>query len=80
MIRDRFRLKQELNAVTAEGRLSAAILTALPVVMGIIVHLMSPGYLDPLFHEPLGRAMVGAATILLLMGIVAIKQMLRIQA
>jgi len=43
MIRDRFRLKQELNAVTAEGRLSAAILTALPVVMGIIVHLMSPG-------------------------------------
>ncbi len=79
MIRERVRLKQELGAVTAEGRLSAGILSALPPAMGIIVNMMSPGYLAPLFSEPLGLAMLAGGTFMLLLGILTIRQMLQIQ-
>jgi len=70
MIRERVRLLGELQAATAEGRLSAGILLAMPFVMAFLVNIMSPGYLAPLFKSQLGLILVGVA--LLLMGVGAI--------
>jgi len=79
MIRERVRLQGEISALTAEGRLSAGILAALPVFLAVIVNHLSPGYLDPLFKTKLGLLMFGGASVAMTMGLLLIKKMLNIQ-
>lgn len=78
MIRERVRLQGEINAATSEGRMSASILVAMPIVMAVVVSVINPGYIDPLFHEPLGIMMLIGGGMLMLLGIIVIKKMLDI--
>ncbi|NSW56059.1 MAG: type II secretion system F family protein [Armatimonadetes bacterium] len=79
MIRERVRLHGEINALTAEGRLSAGILAALPVFLALVVDRLSPGYLQPLFSTKPGLIMFGGASVAMLAGLALIKKMLNIQ-
>lgn len=76
LIRDRFALSSEIAALTAEGRMSTAVLIGLPLGLAMIIHLLSPGYLAPLWTEPLGRMMLTAAAGMLVLGVLIIKKML----
>ena len=78
MIRERVRLQGEINAATSEGRMSAGILVAMPIVMALLISAINPGYLDPLFQERLGLMMLGGAGLLMLTGMLIIKKMLDI--
>ena len=78
MIRERVRLQGEINAATSEGRMSASVLIAMPVIMAVVISVINPGYLDPLFHEPQGIMMLIGAGFLMLTGIIIIKKMLDI--
>lgn len=78
MIRERVRLQGEINAATSEGRMSAGILVAMPIVMALIISTINPGYLDPLFSESMGNMLLIGAGLLMVAGIVIIKQMLDI--
>lgn len=49
MIRQRAELRQEARALTAEGRLSALVLGALPVLMFLMLQITNPTYLEPFF-------------------------------
>lgn len=76
MIRDRVRLKGEIDAATAEGRFSAMILVGMPFLLAFIVNSISPGYLSPLFTDMMGRMMLAGAVGLLIVGILIIRSML----
>ena len=78
MIRERVRLQGEINAATSEGRMSASILVAMPIVMAVVMSMMNPGYLDPLFHEPLGIMLLLGAGLLMTTGVIIIKKLLDI--
>lgn len=78
MIRERVRLQGEINAATSEGRMSASILVAMPIAMAVIISVINPGYLEPLFHERLGLMMLMAAGLLMITGIIIIKKLLDI--
>jgi len=78
MIRERVRLQGEIDAATSEGRMSAGILVAMPIVMALIISAVSPGYLDPLFSERLGIMLLMGAGLLMLTGVLIIKKMLDI--
>ncbi|MGI5818065.1 MAG: type II secretion system F family protein [Armatimonadota bacterium] len=78
MIRERVRLQGEIDAATSEGRMSAAILVAMPIVMALIISVVSPGYLNPLFEERLGIMLLMVAGGMMLLGILIIKKMLDI--
>ncbi len=78
MIRERVRLQGEINAATSEGRMSAGVLIAMPIVMALIISAVNPGYLDPLFSDRMGIMMLIGAGLLMLSGIVIIKKMLDI--
>ena len=78
MIRERVRLAGEIGAATAEGRMSAGILLAMPFGVGILISISSPSYLAPLFSNPLGLAMLGGGAVLMLLGAVTIKKMIDI--
>jgi tight adherence protein B len=61
------RLRRDIASITADGRLSAQVLLAMPPVMLLFVSVLSPGYATPLVEHPTGRMMslfalvVGAA-------------------
>jgi len=78
VIRERVKLQREIDAATSEGRLSAVILVAMPFVMAIAVSIISPGYLDPLFQEQVGKMMLVGALMLMAIGIIVIKNLIEI--
>ena len=50
-VRGRAELRRLVKTLTAQGRLSRWILTALPIVLALALPLLSPGYLNPLLHR-----------------------------
>jgi tight adherence protein B len=78
MIRERVRLAGEIAAATAEGRFSALILGGMPFALALLINIVSPGYLNPLFQSPFGLMLLGAAGGMMLTGILIIKKMLDI--
>ncbi|WP_458117181.1 type II secretion system F family protein [Arthrobacter sp. D2-10] len=67
-IRERSEIKGQIRALAAEGKFSAYILVALPFGIGAMLMLVSPGYVDPLFSEPLGWVMIGASVVMMTIG------------
>ncbi|GLY18630.1 type II secretion system F family protein [Kineosporia rhizophila] len=57
-LRERERLRRQVAALSAEGRLSGIILAALPVVFAFYLMLARPEYIDPLFTTPLGLGLL----------------------
>lgn len=78
MIRERVRLAGEIAAATAEGRFSAFILGGMPFALALLINVVSPGYLTPLFQSTFGYMLLGAAAGMMLTGILIIKKMLDI--
>lgn len=56
-IEEEDRLHRDIRSLTADARLSAVVLLAMPPAMLLFVSVFSPGYASPLFTDPLGRAM-----------------------
>ena len=79
IIRERFRLKGQVKAVSAHGRLTATILTLLPIATLGGLMLTSPGYLDPMFSNPLGRKIIGAGVVAQIVGNLCIQKIIKIK-
>ena len=67
-IRERSEIKGQVRALSAEGKMSAYILMAMPIVVAIMISVVNPGYTDVFFTEPLGIAMVVASLIMFAAG------------
>ncbi|MFZ6002382.1 MAG: type II secretion system F family protein [Actinomycetota bacterium] len=65
---ERERLRRDVNALTAEGKISAIVLTILPVGLGLFIYSVNPGYMDPLFDQTIGKILLGGAAGLMLFG------------
>lgn len=66
-VRERQRLERQVRTLTAEGRMSAWILTALPLLLVLVLGVVNPGYFDPLKESP-GPQLVAIGVILLVVG------------
>jgi tight adherence protein B len=78
-IRDRYALKRQIKALSAEGRLSSLILSILPVVMFAVLLLLNPVFLRPLFTTTMGIGMLIAAAILMVLGVFWLKKITEIK-
>ncbi|MHA7277405.1 type II secretion system F family protein [Arthrobacter sp. Hz1] len=78
-IRERNQIRRQVVALSAEGKLSALILMGLPFVLGGVLLLISPGYMDPLFQHPIGFILIGVSFILLLVGALWLKKVISIK-
>jgi tight adherence protein B len=58
VIRERFRIYREVKVKTAQGRLTAAILIAMPIIMLAALGALNPDYIRVLFVDPTGRMML----------------------
>lgn len=67
-LRERARLARQVRVLSAEGRLSAIVLGALPFVFAIYLAVTRPDYLSRLVTDPLGLIMLGAMVLLMVIG------------
>jgi len=68
VIRDRFRIYREVQVRTAQGRLTAGILIALPIMMLLILTALNPKYVGVLFTDPNGPIVLAIAAIMQVIG------------
>ena len=78
-VRERFQLKRQVKALTAEGRASAVILALLPVAFAVITWFANPGYIQTLFVHPTGRALLLVAVLLQAAGFLVMRVLSRIE-
>jgi len=79
LIRGRFRFQRKVKTLSAEGRMSAWILVAIPFVLAIAILVTSPKYLPVLINDPLGHKLIIGAFCAMLIGILWIRKIIRIQ-
>lgn len=79
LIRDRFRIWGQVQALTGEGRLSGVVLLALPFVLFIAVYQLNPDYIKVLFTDPMGTKMLAVAVVMQIFGALVIRKIVNIK-
>lgn len=79
LIRERFAIWGQVQALTGEGRLSGIVLLALPPLLFITVYRMNPDYLSLLFTDELGKKMLIGGIVMQLLGALAIRKIVNIR-
>jgi tight adherence protein B len=79
IIRDRHRLLGQVRVLSAEGRLSAWILCLLPFGAGAMMYAANPESMGVLATDPAGRKMVGTAAAMMVVGVLAMRKIIRIR-
>ena len=77
VLRNRKKMKQKIKAMSSEAKASAGIIGSLPFVVGILVSVVSPAYLAPLFFTDLGHIWLGIGVFMLALGIFIMNRMIQ---
>jgi tight adherence protein B len=79
VIRERFKILRQVRVHTAQGRLTMVLLMALPPTIVVIMQLLNPGFIRPLFTDPIGHALIVGGITLQTLGYFFIRRIIRIQ-
>lgn len=79
LIRERFKIWGQVQALTGEGRLSGIVLLALPPLLFVTVYRMNPEYLMLLFTDEMGKKMLVAGIVSQLIGALVIRKIVNIR-
>jgi tight adherence protein B len=79
LIRERFKLQNRVQVLSAEGKLSAIILIAIPFVIALALSVLNPVYIKTLFIDPIGKALVAFSLLMMAIGMVVMKRMIEIR-
>jgi tight adherence protein B len=79
MIRERFKIMRQVRVFTAQGRLTMMLLMALPPAIVIVMLLMNPGFIRPLFDDPIGHTLIVAGITMQTAGYFVIRKIIHIQ-
>ena len=77
VIRERYRMFQKIKAVSAEGRLSAIVMSSLPFVMGAALFAWRPSWYLGIIEDPLFLPLFGGGFVLLMFGIYVLYRMVK---
>ncbi len=79
LVRERYKIWGQIQALTGEGRLSGIVLLALPPVLAIVMWRLNPGYLMTLFNDPMGHQMLAFAIVMQIVGALVIRKIVNIK-
>jgi tight adherence protein B len=79
VIRERFKIQRQVRVHTAQGRLTMAMLMAMPPVVVAILLVFSPDFVRPLFSDPIGHALLVVSIALQTIGYFVIRKIIKIQ-
>jgi tight adherence protein B len=79
VIRERFKIQRQVRVYTAQGRLTMALLMGMPPIIVTVMMLLNPGFIRPLFSDPIGHTLLVAGITLQTVGYFVIRRIIRIQ-
>ncbi|MEW6659120.1 MAG: type II secretion system F family protein [Thermodesulfobacteriota bacterium] len=79
LIRERFKLRNQIKALTAEGRLSGWVLMGLPPALALAILKLNPEYIKLLVNHPLGKTMTMIALTFQVLGMLCIRKIVNIK-
>ena len=79
VIRERFKIQRQVRVYTAQGRLTMALLMGMPPIIVIVMVLLNPAFIHPLFSDPIGHTLLVAGITLQTIGYFVIRKIIRIQ-
>ncbi len=79
VVRARLQLLGQVRTLSAEGRLSAQILIALPFVTGALINIITPQFMAVLWTDPAGIRLAGAALLIMVLGMIWMRKIIRIR-
>lgn len=78
-IRERMRIKGEVNTLTAQGKMSAVIIGLLPVGIALAISVMNPDYINVLLDNPIGNILMGIAVMMEMTGAFFLARIIKIE-
>jgi tight adherence protein B len=78
-IRERVRIKGEINTLTAQGRMSGYLVAFLPIGIAVTLNFINPAFMQPLFTELLGQILLGVGGVMMVIGFFAIQKIVDIK-
>jgi tight adherence protein B len=79
VIRERFKIMRQVRVYTAQGRLTMMLLMGLPPVIVVSMLVLNPSFIQPLFADPIGHALIVAGLTLQTLGYFVIRKTIQIQ-
>jgi tight adherence protein B len=79
IIRERFKLRGRIKAVSAHGKMTASTLSAIPVAVGVLMFFTNPDYVTFFFEDEVGQIMLGIGVVLQLLGFGVMKKIVNIE-
>ena len=79
IVRERFKIWGQVQALTGEGRLSGIVLLGLPPVLFLAVYRLNPDYIMMLFTDPMGKKMLAGAVVMQVLGALVIRKIINIK-
>lgn len=78
-IRERIKIKGEINSITAQGRMSGLIIGALPVCIAAILMVVNPEYMSTFFTTTAGNIMLAVSIVMEVLGFFAIRKVVTVE-
>jgi tight adherence protein B len=78
-VRERFELRRLVRTLTAQGRMSRWVLTSLPIGLLLVITLLNPDYIEPLYTNPIGRVVLVVAGLMVVSGSLVIRKIIDIK-
>lgn len=79
VIRDRFKVKRQVRVISAHGRITGVILSALPPCLAVAIMFISPTHLQTLLHDPVGHEMIYTAIVMQILGTILVRKLCNIE-
>jgi tight adherence protein B len=79
VVRERFRIRRQVRALSAHGRFTGWTLAMLPPVLAGILLIIAPSHIRILVDDPLGRQFLTGAIVLQIVGMVAIRRIVKVE-
>jgi tight adherence protein B len=79
VIRERFKIQRQVRVYTAQGRLTMALLMGMSPIIVVVMLVLNPSFIRPLFSDPIGHVLLVAGIVLQTIGYFVIRRIIRIQ-
>jgi len=79
VIRERFKIQRQVRVYTAQGRLTMGLLMGMPPIIVIVMIVLNPSFIRPLFSDPIGHTLLVVGIVLQTAGYFVIRKIIRIQ-
>src|SRR5579864_7494550 len=78
-IRERVRIKGEIQTLTAQARASGTIITALPILLAVFMFFVTPTYFQPMFRNIIGWILIAIGAFMIFLGNMIIRRIVQIE-